>query len=264
MTAKVSPKRLLASRRIGATPAPVSGRRSRLRLWMTPSSGRPVSLLLTLLLAGFLAVALLGNRFAVTEVAVSGAKLTSAADVIDSVALLGVNVFTVDPQTVASRLSGLPAVRRVVVWAELPGQLHVMLWERQGVVLWKTNDERLLVDEDGRVLVVNPDSAQSGDAIEVSAPGAAPPARGERLDPRVIRAAVALSAGLHGLTRPNVTTIDYDAANGLALNLDGGQRVIIGTGDRIPEKLAVLGAVVEASSKWTLLDLRDPDRPYYR
>lgn len=229
-----------------------------------PGAGRLFSLALALLLAAGLAYAFYGGAFVVAEVAVTGASLTPAGDVATTVGVLGANVFTVDAQEIASRLAALSTVRRAVVWTELPGQLRVALWERQGVLVWAAGGASALVDEQGHVLVLNPDAGMAGDRVQVSAPAEPLPQAGQTIDAHVVRGALALAQGLRGAPRLPASRIEYRAPDGLILVLDGGRRVIVGDGARVAEKMTVLDSLIGTTTRWTMLDIRDPDRPYYR
>lgn len=223
-----------------------------------------ISLTLALLIAAALLSGVLGGRFAVTEVVVDGATLTPPETIAGGAGVLGMNVFTVNAREVASRLALQPTIRRVAVWTELPGRVRVTVWERQVAVLWKVGDTQSLVDPDGRVLVLNPPASQTAGVVPVSAPGQPVPAPGQSVDGRVVRTVLAVGQEIRDVPVAAGSSIEYVPADGVVLALQGGQRVIIGDGTRIAEKLAVLGALREAPKTWTLLDLRDPDRPYYR
>lgn len=229
-----------------------------------PGAGRLFSLALALLLAAGLAYAFYGGSFVVAEVAVTGASLTPAGDIASAAGVLGANVFTVDAQEIASRLATLPTVRRAVVWTELPGQLHVALWERRGMLVWTAGGTSALVDEHGYVLVLNPDAGMAGDGVQVNAPDEPAPQIGQTIDARVVGGALALAQGLRGTTRLSTSRIEYQAPDGLVLVLDDGRRAIVGDGSRVAEKLVVLESLIDTTKWWSELDLRDPDRPYYR
>lgn len=264
MTAKIrnrdAPRRARTGPRDLARP-PAAGLAAR---GVGPGAGRLFSLALALLLAAGLAYAFYGGAFVVTEVTVTGSSLTPAGDVASTVGVLGANVFTVDSREIASRLATLPTVRRAVVWTELPGQLRVALWERQGVLVWTAGEVSALLDEHGTVLVLNPDAGTAGDRARVTAPKEPAPEAGQTVDARVVRGALALAQGLRATPQLAASRIEYQAPDGLMLVLEGGRRVIIGDGSRVAEKLVVLQNLINANEHWSRLDLRDPDRPYYR
>ncbi len=45
---------------------------------------------------------------------------------------------------------------------------------------------------------------------------------------------------------------------------DGGLRVILGDDARIAEKLEATAALLKGERTWKLLDVTDPDRPFYK
>jgi hypothetical protein len=50
---------------------------------------------------------------------------------------------------------------------------------------------------------------------------------------------------------------------GITLRLADKREIIFGGADRIPEKLAVLEAILtQLDADWSMLDLTEPDRPY--
>lgn len=83
-----------------------------------------------------------------------GATWTSAADVT---ALLGIsdgtNLVTLRTDSLAARLSSLPAVRSAEVRVVLPNTIRVQLEERQPIVVWQTAAGRFLVDDTGLAFV---------------------------------------------------------------------------------------------------------------
>jgi hypothetical protein len=61
-----------------------------------------------------------------------------------------------------------------------------------------------------------------------------------------------------------IAQLRWTAGDGLVANLRNGREVILGDPARMPMKLAVYQSVVGLNQEWGLLDLREPDRPYYK
>lgn len=95
-----------------------------------------------LLTAGALAVRAVGDwarttpRLAVTRVEVVGAHRVDAAEILAATGLgPGSNLLTLDPAAVAARAAAVPGVRRAAVVRRLPGQVTVLVEEREPRVL---------------------------------------------------------------------------------------------------------------------------------
>jgi hypothetical protein len=43
----------------------------------------------------------------------------------------------------------------------------------------------------------------------------------------------------------------------------GGRSIVIGSSARLEEKLSVTGEVIRTEQSWTILNVTDPDRPFF-
>ena len=220
------------------------------------------------MLGGALAYGLASPEFTVRRLEVTGASATGLREVATAGRVVGHNIFTVDPQLVAERLLALPTVREVQVWAELPDRLVVRLVERQGVLLWGLGDDRFLIDEGGFVIAANPPEGQRQGLFLVQAVGrdVPRPQVGGRVDAEVVQTALAVVRRPPGNGLP-VIGMEYAPGTGLVLLGEGGWRIIIGSGERIEQKLAACVAALELlrdERGWKVLDVTDPDRPFYK
>jgi cell division septal protein FtsQ len=227
-----------------------------------------MALLGALICGGAIAYLLNAGSLGVRQVVIGGAAMTTPDQLAAASGVTGHNIFTVDPQTVAERLIALPTVREAQVWGELPDRLVVRIVERQPALVWQIGDARFLLDEGGFVIAINPadDATQGMPRLNVHDLPA--PEIGARVDVAPLGAALAIArrAPDYGLT---IAGIDYAPADGITIvttggnQATGGRRIIIGDGARLDEKLAASAAVLKTDQNWTVLNVTDPDRPFF-
>lgn len=193
--------------------------------------------------------------FQVDRVVITGLHLGRADEVALTTGAIEGPVFQVDADAIAARVAALPYVARVQVRAKLPDQVVIAVTERVPVAVWSVGGQLLLVDVRGNVLAAGDDLGLP----HVTADGTAP-AVGSAVPAETVAASVAIQRALG----ERLHELQFAAGDGLIAHLDSGHRVIFGTAERLPAKLEVLDAVMQHSNDWILLDLRDPDRPYYR
>jgi hypothetical protein len=248
---------------------PQSGRHARTRAsrWRTAwRAGRLAAFLVALVLSGVLSYLLLAGAFSVRRLDVNGTALTSPDDVAAAGEALGQNIFTVDPQVVAQRLVGLPAIQQAQVSLLLPDRLVIHIMERQPALVWQVGADRYLLDASGVVIAQNPPATFARDLPGVTAHDLAAPAVGGRVDPALVQAslAVARRAAQFGL---HVTAFDYSPATGLTLQLTDAPPITIGGASRLDDKLAAVAAVLrddpDHGQHWQSLNVTDPDRPFF-
>lgn len=204
----------------------------------------------TVLMYGFL----FSGDFAVNDVTIRGAQLGDAREIAGTTEAFGASVFRVQPDRIAERLAEHPYVERVVVETRLPSRVVVTLTEREPALVWVTNDGPLLVDRYGHVLK---DADQDGlpqvesDSVRLQPGGA--------IETGKISAVLALQEEIG----PDIQVITWNQRNGLTVQLHDGRLIIFGESDRFPLKMAVYQEVSTRDLPWWVLDLREPDRPYY-
>jgi hypothetical protein len=246
---------------------PVARRRSE-RFRAVWASGQFMALLGALICGGTIAYLLNAGSLGVRQVVIGGAAMTTPDQLAAASGVTGHNIFTVDPQIVADRLIALPTVREAQVWGELPDRLVVRIAERQPALVWQIGDDRFLLDEGGFVIAQNPVADSTQNLPRVAVNGIAAPEIGGRVDPAPLGAALAIArhAADYGLT---VNGIEYASPGGLTIvttagdQATGGRRIVVGDNTRIDEKLAASAAVLKTDQNWTVLNVTDPERPFF-
>lgn len=203
------------------------------------------------LLYGFL----FSNDFLIASVEVRGVELGDSAEVALAAGAMGESIFRIDAGHAAARVAALPYVERVTVETRFPDRVVISVTERIPAIVWRAGSERLLVDERGNVIGnVGPVDLPVVIGVET------PPEIGSTLDAELVAAVRAI----HEALGTRLVELRVDPLDGLTVRLDDGAIVILGTPDDTPLKLAILEEVRAQGGNWSLLDLREPARPYYK
>lgn len=206
-----------------------------------------------ILLYGFL----LSGDFLVASVVVRGTSLGDPAEVVTVADAIGEPIFSIDASMAAERVARLPYVERVVVRTRFPDKVTITVVERQPDLAWRAGGQTWLLDRRGHVLT---GTAIVPDDIPTIQSELDAPVVGDTLDPAVVAAGVAAAEALGEAAEESRWTRD----DGLVATLRDGRTVILGSPDRMPLKLAVYQTVAASGAAWQILDLREPDRPYYK
>lgn len=263
----------LRSRPSRTPPAAVNGRPLR----------RPARSLLTLaLLSKLLALGLLlvsvwaaqevgtSPAFEVTSVHVSGSDLVSAEEVVAMLGLTRSNVFHLRARPLAAAVESHPTVRQATVRPSLLGTVFVAVQERVPVVVWESSGQQVLADAEGLALQAGaPPSLSEFEAARalpvVHAAGASVPIGG-RVDAGAIRVVQVLAPALDslGLTEGR---LEYQQGSGVSV-VGPRHRVTLGSSEQIEAKLDAYRAIRhhldESRTSAQVIDLRSPERPYFR
>jgi cell division septal protein FtsQ len=205
--------------------------------------------------------------YVVAGVTVRGSATLTAAEATRLAGVDGMNIFLVDPQAVAARLSESAFLKNVAVETALPNQVIIHVEERRPRVVWVLKDRTpYLVSEDGILMSqattldgyvvvydqeTDPGALKIGDGLE----------RDDAID-TAQRLTMLWPASL-GL---NLALIEWqNSAGGVTVVTDTDQRLQFGDSRQLEEKLRV-GATLIADLRarniaWSRLDLRAPDRP---
>lgn len=91
--------------------------------------------------------------FGVDQVAITGQRFTSDADIFDAIDLPNVrSVLSLDSRAVRERIERLPWVATADLSRIYPGQLTIRIAERRPYAVWTRGERDYLVDITGRVL----------------------------------------------------------------------------------------------------------------
>lgn len=206
-----------------------------------------------ILLYGFL----LSGDFLVASVVVRGVNLGDPAEAASVADAIGEPIFSIDAGRAAERVASLPWVERVVVSTSFPDEVTITVVERQPVLAWQAGGREFLVDSRGHILI---ESSPVPDGVPAIVSELDAPSVGDTLDPAVVAAATAVSQTLGQVASETRWRRD----EGFVATLRDGRTVIFGSPDRMPMKLAVYQTVAASGADWQVLDLREPDRPYYK
>jgi hypothetical protein len=123
------------------------------------------------------------------------------------------------------------------------------------VLVWLAPDRSVLLDARGHVLIQG-----AGPELPSLVVDDAAPAVGSSVPVEQVSAAVALSDALGQL----VSELRWSDADGFSATLSDGRVVKLGDAGRVPLKMATLTALLQQPDAWSLLDVSEPDRPYYK
>ena len=225
-------------------------------------SGRLAALVLAIACTGGLIYLLTAHALTVQQLAISGESLTSEEEIVARGGVLGHNIFTVDAQVVADRLTALPTVREARVWGELPDRLVIHIVERQPALVWQIGNDRYLLDEGGVVMAHNPPEERTRDLPTINVRDVESPQVGGHVDAAMVATLTQLlrRAPEYGLP---IAALDYSPQSGIVLHLDQNRQILLGNSTRLEDKLAVSAAIAASDSSWVTLNVSDPDRPFF-
>lgn len=220
------------------------------------------SRLLTLGLAAALLVTLLGivatGAYRVRGASVAGNQRVSSQAIYAASGLDGANALRIDAEAAARRIEALDGIRQAKVSVGLPARVAISVEETRLALLWQGPAGAWAVDDRG--LATLPPTDASGLAIVRDEAGVLPRA-GDRLDPRLVTAALAFAARFGPLT--------YHPDVGFSALTPEGWPVRLGRDATVaPRQLDLMAAVrqelADQASAVAFVDLRYVNRPYYR
>lgn len=198
---------------------------------------------------------LFSGDYAVDDVVVRGAQLGDPVEIASTSGAFGASIFEVEPALVAGRIAELPYVQNVNVETHWPSQVVVTVEERVPVIVWRTAGRSFLVDAHGQILA--PASADSDLPVVESDTGDVE--IGGAIDPRQVASVQSVYASVG----PQLDSLTWSEREGLTAQLDDRSIVIFGYPERFPMKIAVYQDIGTIETAWSVLDLREPERPYY-
>jgi cell division septal protein FtsQ len=204
-------------------------------------------------------------EFSISRVTVAGNKLLTAGEVEAAASASGLNAFWVRRAELAQRLQLLPAVESAEVSVELPDHLLIQLREREPVAIWLAGDTPYLVDRDGLILAARPPDRALMTIRDTSNQPLAP---GSRVSADAVRGVDGLDQLLTRTFGAQARHYEYAAETGLTVTQEIGPRLVLGSGDGLETKVAVIQTIVHhlqnERKSAGIIDVRFGDRPYYR
>lgn len=233
-------------------------RRSRVRTFLrdTAINGRLPAFLLSVGLSVLVVGLLVSDDFIVQRVIVEGNNVAYADSIVSTSDALGQSVFHLDTVEISQRVVTHPAVVSAEVSAMFPDRVIVRLQERLPALVWQFGDRAVLVDEYGWVIAEGYDP----ELPRVVLSAGPLPEPNSKLSTELVDAVHFVGNELQS----DLATLEYDIATGLIAHLDDGRSIVLGNSDQIPLKLSVLEASMSLANRWTKLDVREPDRPYFQ
>lgn len=231
-----------------------SRRRAGVSLAEGARSGRLFAAIATLaglvLLYGFL----LSGDFLISSIVVTGTRLGDPAEVVAVADAIDAPIFTVDAAAAAERVAALPYVERATVSTMYPNEVAITVVERVSVAVWQHGERSFLVDSSGNVLAERGASGLPTVVDEVDQPVV-----GATLNSFDVAAGIAI----HEAFADREIVLSRTRVEGFIVER-GEQTIILGGAEALPRKLAVWRELSARDDFWQVLDLREPDRPYYR
>ncbi len=221
---------------------------------------RLLSLILMVAL-GWLALYLLtADEFSVREVIVRGNETISAEEIYRLSGLRETNIFFVRPAQMEATIAQIPNIKEVRVSCRLPDQVIIEVEERQVEIVWQVGDTLYWIDAEGAVFPAGNEVDQALLIRDLDGYHLRP---GEHIAPGLVEAVHKLRSLL-----PEVRALDYSRAEGLSFTDERGWRILLGMGEDLEYKVAVMKALSQEIErkgiKVELIDLRFKGSAYYR
>ncbi|MGB4628643.1 MAG: FtsQ-type POTRA domain-containing protein [Propionicimonas sp.] len=211
-----------------------------------------VAALVGLLVSGLVWLAVFSQVLAVTEVAVSGTKVTTGAQVRQAAQIAtGTPLVLVDAAGAADRVAGLPAVASVSIRREWPDRVDVAVTERNPRLAIPSGTGYLIADATGVVFdaVLSPPRG----LIEVEAD---PDAQQLLVDVGTVYSSLASG------TAAKVSRMVAAGKDSISLRMQDGSRVFWGSAEQSPLKAQVLEALLPQGGR--SFDVSAPSHPTKR
>jgi cell division protein FtsQ len=225
-----------------------------------------LGLVIVVLTAGMGGYAVLtAGFFRVERIEVSGANLVAIDDVERATGALNKDLFQVDTDAARRRVEQISGVRQASVRRVWPRRVKVFIEERAPVAVWQVGGVGYSVDADGVVLEFQPDYTM---LTIVQTDGARGLVAGDHVDSDAVTLATRLRDMVPLLIGQQVQRFEWTQGTGLRLTIDRGPQVLFGDGVGVDYKLQVWRGVMEQARRSKVevreVDLRSPDRPFYR
>jgi cell division septal protein FtsQ len=236
------------------------GMRLRLRAFIV--SGRPLSVMLLVIVLYFTITMMWSNTYFVRTIVVEGATTMSTQRVSEIANVIDMPIWQVDDEAIAARLKTNPYVISASVYVQLPDTVRVVLREQQSEIRWKSGDWYLIVDPEGKVLGIDTAVVLS-DTLVIHDEQNNSLVAGDMIDSEVLSLARDVYLRLPADAGVAINQISWHDQRGLSVRTASNQLVLIGMRDRLDEKIALLASLQKSNTQFAFADLR-PLTPYYR
>jgi hypothetical protein len=235
------------------------------------TGGRPVSLLIALILGVAIYLLLTLPYFHIPSVTVLGNNRLTREEITAVAGVIGQSIFTIQPQEAATRLRmNYPELASVEVNAFLPNHVYVTISERVPVIFWQQGEGYTWIDSQG--VAFRPRGLATGlvpvkgttnppvGIAPVDDPASPPPFMQKEL----VDAILALAPSV-----PANSTMVFDPKDGLGWKDSRGWNVFFGTSVHdMPLKVRVYQSLVDSlvsrGKTPIFISVVYPDAPFYR
>lgn len=235
---------------------------ARLRLRAFVLSGRPLSVMLLVMVLYFAVTMMWSNTYFVRTIVVEGATTMSTQRVSEIANVIDMPIWQVDGQAIAARLQTNPYVISAAVSVQLPDTVRIVLHEQQSEIRWKSGEWYLIVDPEGKVLGIDT-AVVLTDTLVIHDEQNNSLAAGDVIDRDVLSLARDVYLRLPADAGVSINRINWHDQRGLSVRTANNQLVILGMRDRLDEKIALLATLQKSNTEFAFADLR-PLTPYYR
>lgn len=234
----------------------------RLQIQQFIQSGRIVSLALLVGVVWYAMHMLWSDAYVVRTVHVLGAATMSQQRVIEMTEIADMPIWSVQAETVRARLLANPYVTSASVEIQLPDTVTITVSEQQSEIRWKSGQWYLLVNGEGEILGID-SAVVLTDTLVINDDSGKKLTPGDRVNPDILALARDVSLRVPAETGLAIKRIGWDPLRGVTFRSSAGELVLIGTIDRLDEKLALLRQLHASKAEFGFVDLR-PLTAYYR
>jgi len=205
--------------------------------------------------------------FKISKVTVLGNQQVEAARVLEAADLIGSHILALDRSQVVESLEEWPLVKSATIRWQPPGEVAIVIEERQPSALWQVGDSKYIVDDEGIVLSKVAISEPLPEICIRQLDGQ-PLELGSQVDSEAIRLAYKLAETLPQALGAKAQSFEYLTHGGLVVVTDKGWRARFGDMDDFDFKLAVWKEILAKADQVEMkphhVDLRFGTRPFYR
>ena len=205
------------------------------------------------------------DGFRIERVVVVGSQLISSAEIEQTAAVAGLNIFWVREEEVGHRLQVIAAVQSARARTVLPDRLEVRIVERAPVAVWQNGGMSYLVDAEGRVLQTTEKAVALPTIRDV---GSQPVQMGGSVDRSALVTMFRLQQLLPRVAGLMPRELEYGLDTGVTVIPDAGPRIRFGGDDDLEWQVSALVAIRRELDRQgqrpELIDVRFRDRPYVR